>query len=91
VTKLFERISSALQEQGLPTWVQQFTLEPISDHDGEAALLVQVVVKPGQDAIFKDGEKMGEMLQKVHRAVHEAEADLWPYVRFVSAEDAEAA
>jgi hypothetical protein len=57
------------------------------DHDGELSLDVRVIVRPDDRSIVRDGQALATLAERIHTALENAGVDLWPYVRFVAADE----
>ena len=86
-----QAIARALDSVKWPAWVDTVVSDLMLDAEGETAVAVRVVVRRDEEAIFRDGARLGKVVDAIHAALRRAEIGLWPYVRFVSARDSQAA
>lgn len=84
-------IDDALARVVLPGWAERVRAEPILDHNGEPAIDVVVVVRSGAPDALADGAALNETAVRLHDALLGVDVALWPFVRFISADDLEAA
>lgn len=73
-----------------PAWVERIEIEPMRDANDEDAIDVLVVVRSGEQP-FSDGATLNDIAHEVIVAVRAAGIELWPFVRFVSADELTAA
>jgi hypothetical protein len=86
-----ERIEDAIRSESLPDWVERISVREMVDADGEPALAVLIVVKEDRTDIVKDAVQLANVRDAVHRAIRSVNVERWPYTRFVSADELEAA
>jgi len=86
-----DRVDQILEHVSRPSWAESIQAEPKLDREGEPAIQVTVVVRSGETEVFKDGSQLSSLVMSFHDALLAEEIDLWPYVRFVSADEIEAA
>lgn len=72
---------------GLPDWVQELRPHLFDDSDGNMALAVVVVMRPGDPRVFTDGRLLNAVRDRIHEVVAQAGITVWPYVRFISADE----
>jgi hypothetical protein len=82
------RIDALLLELELPEWVERIRTKLIFDHVGEQAVEVWLIVKPGNDAIFYQGDLLLDISVKVLRHLQAHDIEIWPYVNFIDAREA---
>jgi hypothetical protein len=82
------RIRRALTRAGLPRWVKEARVQLMTDHTGDPAAMVSLIVRSGRDAVLADGEVLLATSLRIRGAVSDAGIDRIPYVRFVAEREA---
>jgi hypothetical protein len=85
-----DQIRKALKKAKLPAWVESTRVEAMVDHTGESAVRVTVVVRAGDEGIVNDGAALNALSRQIHIAIDAAGVSLFPYTRFVGANEAAA-
>jgi hypothetical protein len=85
------RVDDVLATVPVSPWVERLRAAPKTDQYGAPAIDVLVVVRSGERDVFGDGGRLKALARHIHDAFLRAEIELWPYVRFVSADEIEAA
>lgn len=83
-----EKIQHALDHSDLPDWIARKEVELIEDASGDPAAEIRLVVREGNDPIFKDGRLLNRVSLRVHELLEAAQVGLWPYVSFVAEAEA---
>lgn len=86
-----QRVDEVLATIPVSTWVERVRAAPKTDQYNDPAIDVLVVVRSGERDVFRDGNRLASLARQIHDAFLRAEIELWPYVRFVSADEIEAA
>lgn len=86
-----EQVDRILGQLDLPGWVARIRAEPKRDEYDEPAIDVLVVVRSGEREIFSEGGTLNEVARQIHDVLLANGIELWPFVRFVSADEIEAA
>jgi hypothetical protein len=84
-------IDRSLEEFSWPAWVDRVRAEPAWDPWNEPAIDVLVVVQSGEWGPFSDGALLNDIALQVHDHLVARGIGLRPFVRFVSADDIQAA
>jgi hypothetical protein len=84
-------IDQALSAFSWPAWVDRVHAEPTWDPWDEPAIDVLVVVRSGEWGPFSDGALLNTVALQVHDDLLARGIELRPFVRFVSADDIQAA
>jgi hypothetical protein len=78
---------STLKRQRRYAWVDRFELAPITDGFDDHGVDVQVVVRSGETDVFENAERLDALAASIRSIFHDSEAELYPYVTFVSADE----
>lgn len=82
-----DAVEKALKKAKLPKWVGGTRVEAMIDHTGEPAVRITIIVKAGDEKIAKDGAAVSALAQQVRAVVDAAGVHLFPYTRFVGANE----
>jgi hypothetical protein len=83
-----EKIQDALDHADLPDWIARREVELIEDATGDRAARISLIVKDGNDFIFKDGGLLNQVSNQIHQILDVAQVNLWPYVSFIAEAEA---
>lgn len=84
---LLNLINEAFATFQVPNWVENIRSELMSDAEGDPAVSVWITVKRGEEAVCDDNLRLVDVRDRIHKALRNANIELWPYVRFVSLEN----
>ena len=83
-----ERVRKALKRAKLPGWVESASAEAMTDHTGDPAVRITIVVRAEREDVVRDGAALSELSRKIHIAIDAAGVHLFPHTRFVGASEA---
>ncbi len=83
-----DRVQKVLKKVKLPSWAESARAEAMIDHMGEAAVRVTIVVRAKSEDVVKDGAALNALARQLHLAIDAAGVRLFPYTRFVGADEA---
>jgi hypothetical protein len=85
-----EDIEAAIRG-GMPDWIEDVRVSAMTDADGEPALAVILGIRVARVGVVDDASALAEAREAVHRALAQMGVDLWPYTRFLRADEMQAA
>jgi len=82
-----DRVRKVLKKAKLPSWAESARAEAMIDHTGEPAVRVTIVVRAKSESIVRDGAALNALARQIHLALDAAGVQLFPYTRFVGADE----